>query len=149
LPIVLAAPFGAVALVASIAALGRRERVVLSVAVASFGAAMTCTFYSWQRYHEPFLLVLLATLAALQWRGKLDPRSAIARFGAISALTAVLAGLTYSNFSGGRVERDEPPARFHLSPAERVAWRCEEWDRAHPGTRQSRDLKEIRGNAGK
>ena len=147
LPIVLAAPFGAVALVASLAALRRRERVVLAVAVIAFGAAMTCTYYSWQRYHEPFILLLLGTLSALQWRGRIEPRSAVARVGAIAALTVVLAGLTYANFSTDRVDRDEPPAIFHLSEEERKAWKYDEWTAAHPKSRQARELEEIRASA--
>ena len=143
----LAAPFGAVALVASLAALRRRERVVLAVAVIAFGAAMTCTYYSWQRYHEPFILLLLGTLSALQWRGRIEPRSAVARVGAIAALTVVLAGLTYANFSTDRVDRDEPPAIFHLSEEERKAWKYDEWTAAHPKSRQARELEEIRAAA--
>ena len=59
-------------------------------------------------------------------------------------LLVVLSMLTLSNFSTERVDRTEPPAIFHLSTEERVTWKYEEWTREHPGTRQSRELDEIR-----
>ena len=145
LPILFAAPIGAIALVASTTALGARQRAVIGMAVLAFGAAMTCTFYSWQRYHEPFVLLLLGFLSAMQPRdARIPPAWAAARVAAIAALTAILSMLTLSNFSTERVDRTEPPAIFHLSTEERVTWKYEEWTREHPGTRQSRELDEIR-----
>ena len=145
LPILLAAPFGAIALVASISTLSPRQRAVIGTAVLAFGAAMTCTYYAWQRYHEPFILLLLGYLSAMQPREAIiTPPWTVVRIASIAFLTMILSTLTFSNFSAERVDPKEPPAIFHLSAEERIAWDYEGWTRSHPNTRQARELEEIR-----
>jgi hypothetical protein len=145
LPILLGAPLGAVSLVASICSLGTRRRIVMGTAVIAFGAAMTCTFYAWQRYHEPFILLLLGFLSAMQPREAIITRPwTAARMASIALLTMILSTLTLSNFSAERIDPAEPPAIFHLSAEERIAWDYEGWKRSHPGTRQGRELDEVR-----
>lgn len=55
---------GAVALVCWLMALPQREAVVFVVALTAFTTAQGASFQLWQRYNEPFLLMLMALLAA-------------------------------------------------------------------------------------
>lgn len=57
------APLGAVALVCWMAALPHRERWIFGAALAGFTAAQTASPQLWQRYNEPFLLMLIALWA--------------------------------------------------------------------------------------
>ena len=144
IPIVLLAPLGALLLAGSISGINARARIVVPIALVAFAAAMTCTFYSWQRYHEPFVLMTLAILASLQPKRSESGHRVTSRIVLIGTLTTVLSLLTYANMSAERIDRSEPPAIFHLSEEERKAWHYDTWIQANPNSRQSRELSEIR-----
>jgi hypothetical protein len=55
---------GAVALVCWLMTLPQREALVFVVALTAFTTAQGASFQLWQRYNEPFLLMLMALLAA-------------------------------------------------------------------------------------
>lgn len=63
------APAGAAALVGWAAGLGERDRWVFLGAVVAFLAAQTATPLAWQRYHEPFWLIVVALASARVVRG--------------------------------------------------------------------------------
>jgi hypothetical protein len=63
------APIGSTAIAALLLGLGRGRRLVASMSVLAFGAAVTVQHYAWQRYHEPFLLILLPILCIEQEDG--------------------------------------------------------------------------------
>ncbi len=64
-PVIIAlAAAGAVALVFWCAALSRRDRWIFLSAIAGFAAALTATHELWQRYVEPFVLILLVLMAS-------------------------------------------------------------------------------------
>jgi hypothetical protein len=75
--IALAAVGGAV-LAAAMAAVGRRDRLVLAAAGIGFAAAHAAVNQAWQRYYEPMVLMLLAVSAAAameRWRHGTERRS--------------------------------------------------------------------------
>lgn len=47
-----------------LAALRRRDRLIMLTALAGFGAAVSASHYSWQRYAEPMLLIWIALAVA-------------------------------------------------------------------------------------
>lgn len=55
---------GGVCLIGWCSAVSFRDRWILLGAVFAFVVAQTANFFAWQRYHEPFLLMLLAVLAS-------------------------------------------------------------------------------------
>ena len=84
------APLGAAMLAALLVGVDRSRRSVLAMAVVAFGGAVTMQHYAWQRYHEPFLLLLLPALCLLQedgWRWR--PRFALAPVAFAGALALV------------------------------------------------------------
>ena len=113
-----AAPLGAVALAALLLGLPPRHRLVIGVALLAFTAALTANAYSWQRYHEPWLLVILPVLALLQRDRGSEPRGTawippIALVLLLGAITA--AGV----LRGERVPEDALPASIHIAPTDR------------------------------
>jgi len=62
--ILIAAPIGAMLLAAWLAALTFRARLVTAAAILAFVTAQTASPQLWQRYHEPFVVLLLPLLAA-------------------------------------------------------------------------------------
>lgn len=62
--ILLLAPLGAVMLAGWLAIIDDKRRWIVAAAVAAFIAAQSANANCWQRYHEPFLLMLFALLAA-------------------------------------------------------------------------------------
>ena len=119
IPMLVLAPAGAALLAAAIGTLAPRRRAILWTAVAGFVAAVTATHYSWQRYHEPFVLMLLAMLSALQpTEGGAAPRTRPAMFASIGLLCAVLAAITWRGLQGEPVDRARQPAPEHVMPGE-------------------------------
>ncbi|MFM1822116.1 MAG: hypothetical protein RI967_382 [Planctomycetota bacterium] len=120
------APAGAAMLAALLVGVDRARRPVLAMAVIAFGAAVTMQHYAWQRYHEPFLLLLLPALCLLQedgWRWK--PRFALAPL----AFAGVLAMVT------SRALHTDPVATGSIPPAVHRA----EGDRYYDGPRRRTD----------
>ncbi|MEY3022777.1 MAG: hypothetical protein RIS86_1975 [Planctomycetota bacterium] len=103
------APVGAMVVVALVAGLGRGRRIVAVAAILAFGGAVTLQHYAWQRYHEPFILLLLPMLCVLQedgWRWR--PRMALAPLALVAVSVVVcVRSLDATPVAQGRV----PPAR--------------------------------------
>ena len=118
--ILLAAPAGAMLLAGALLALPARARAVLAVAVAAFVAAQSANFYAWQRYHEPFVLVVLAMASALA-ATRIPPMRPALRVAAIGALAAALATVSWVSLNVPPVAPGEKPMPQHLTPEERAA----------------------------
>ena len=117
--VLLLAPAGAVLVASAIVTLAPRQRAILCTAVIGFIAAATATHYSWQRYHEPFVLLLLAMLSALQpMQANSRPRARLLMFVSIGALCAALWAITWRGLQGEPVDRSRQPAPAHLLPGE-------------------------------
>lgn len=115
---ILLAPLGAIALAGALIAIPRRAGWVILASLVAFAAAQSSTINSWQRYHEPFLLILLAMLSALQ-----PPdlqRTPFSRFmvPAIAALTLMLSGITFLELRGTPVIPGTTPPPKHTTPAD-------------------------------
>lgn len=100
------APLGAVALLAWAWALPNRSRWIILSAIAGFIAAQSVSAQLWQRYTEPFILMLLAMMASeVAPRRSRQLSSPIARFGPLGL--ALLAGvITTWKIGTGPVARD-------------------------------------------
>ena len=118
--ILVAAPLGAMLLAGALCSLTARARAVLAVVVVAFIAAQSANFYAWQRYHEPFVLLVLAMVSALA-SARVPPMRAGARVGAIGALVAVLAAVSWLSLNVPAVAPGEKPMPQHLTPEERDA----------------------------
>ena len=113
---IVAAPIGAVLLTALLLGLSPRSRAVFGVALLAFAAALTATFYCWQRYHEPLLLMVLPMLCALQrerptrasWWQLLFPL----------ILAGILAVITVGGLRSDPVAPDALPAPNHFAPGD-------------------------------
>ncbi len=111
-----AAPLGAVVLASALLGVTTRQRVILTVSIVAFIAAVSSNYYSWQRYHEPFLLVVLATLCALE-RDRGESRSSWRWLFPIG-LVLLHAGITMQGLSANPVALDTLPAPNHRMPGE-------------------------------
>lgn len=102
---------GAVALLGWLAALRPRERWVLAAALVAFTAAQTANSNCWQRYFEPFLLVLVVLMALLGRPVTDSPRCgslfAPGRVLGPAALALALAAVTLHGLLTGEVLRWE------------------------------------------
>ncbi|MEO1510976.1 MAG: hypothetical protein AAFU70_02785 [Planctomycetota bacterium] len=116
------APMGGAVVAVSLLGLPVRARLVLLAALAGFLAAQSSTSNSWQRYHEPLVLMWLALGVALARGG---PGSEAALSGPVARvwrwvgpilLSALLGGLgVRAVMTGGAVEPG-PPSPEHWSP---------------------------------
>jgi hypothetical protein len=114
----LAAPVGAVAVAALLLGVEARHRLALGAALLAFTAAVTANHYCWQRYHEPFLLVLMPMLALLQAHRRPALRGAALL--PPLALAALLAAITAAGvLRGETVPENALPAPSHIAPGER------------------------------
>jgi hypothetical protein len=118
--LLVAAPAGAMLLAGALLALTARARAVLGVAMVAFTASQSANFYAWQRYHEPFVLVVLAMLSALA-ASRVPPMRAGVRYAAIGGLCALLAAVSWVSLDVPPVAPDEKPMPQHLTPEERAA----------------------------
>ena len=118
--ILVAAPLGAMLLAGALCSLTARARAVLAVAVVAFIAAQSANFYAWQRYHEPFVLLVLAMVSALA-SARVPPMRVGVRVAGIGALVAVLAAVTWVSLNVAPVAPGEQPMPQHLTPEERAA----------------------------
>lgn len=120
--LLLLAPAGAALLAASLVRIAPRPRAILAAALVGFVAAVTATHYSWQRYHEPFVLLFLAMLSATQpepARARRSPGAGMLL--GIGALCALLWAITWRGLQGEPIDRALQPAPEHLLPGERFA----------------------------
>lgn len=114
--ILLGAPAGGLALLLWGAALGPRSRWVLGLGLLGFAISQTASANVWQRYHEPFLLILM-TLAAgevhtRQVEGGRDarPRLKLAALVALVGFLGVFTGLAV--VKGDRDPDKQRPSHF-------------------------------------
>lgn len=110
--IVVSAGLGMATLLGFWSGMGRRSVLITAAGVAGFVAAQSVSPELWQRYHEPFVLVMLAVLASLQVRS-----------GGVVGLARVVGGLVLSaGFLGLTVIKtleDEPVPAVTLGAIER------------------------------
>lgn len=108
------APIGAVLLLALLAGQSARERLVFGAALAGFIAAQAASRDLWQRYSEPFLLMLIPLMAA-RFPMPIGPRpQRLAKLLPL-ALAAALAAVTAVSLARSRpaevIPPDQDPAR--------------------------------------
>jgi len=111
------APVGAVVLHALLARLDGRTRLVTGTAVLGFVLAMTANHYCWQRYHEPFLLLLIPVMIL----SDRHPRADASRLGLLPpvALLLLLGVIAFTGVRGEPVPDDATPAPSHIAPSDR------------------------------
>lgn len=66
--LIVLAPIGAVGIASLMTSMDRRSAWVFVGAIVAFVAAQTASPQLWQRYHEPFILMLLSLMSATAWR---------------------------------------------------------------------------------
>jgi len=125
---VILAPLGAVWLAGALLAVPHRARWTLLGALVAFAAAQSATFFSWQRYHEPFLIILLAMLAALQPAELRRTPFARLRLPAMLVFCALLAAISAMAIRGEPVAPGTPPPPKHTAPED--PWAAPPPDRA-------------------
>ncbi len=108
--ILLLAPIGAVLLAAWVTIIDDKRRWIVAASVGAFIAAQSLNANCWQRYHEPFLLMLFALLSAAYGSGP-ETSGTLRRPKILAALRIVgplaLAGLMVAvTIRGLIVERD-------------------------------------------
>jgi hypothetical protein len=128
---VVLAPIGAVLLAGALRSVPRRAGWTLLAAFAGFTLAQSSTALSWQRYHEPFLLLLLAILAALQPLELRSTPMARARVPAMGLLCVILGAISVASVRGNPVKPGTPPPPKHTSPND--PWAREAQDSSKPG----------------
>jgi hypothetical protein len=114
----LLAPVGAMLIAGPLLALPHRARWTLLGALTAFTLAQSATFFSWQRYHEPFLILFLAMLAGLQPPELRATPFARLRLPAMAALCLVLAAISAQSLRGTPVAPGTPPPAKHTSPGD-------------------------------
>lgn len=126
----LLAPVGGVVLAGALSGAPRRTAWLMLGALTAFAVAQSATINSWQRYHEPFLLILLAMLAAAQ-----DPELRTTPFVRLrpvgmGLLCAALAAITVLGLRGDPVRRGTLPPARHTSPSD--PWAAQHASPEHP-----------------
>lgn len=114
----LLAPLGAMLIAGPLLALPHRPRWTLLGAFTAFTLAQSATFFSWQRYHEPFLILFLAMLAGLQPPELRATPFARLRLPAMAALCLALAAISALALRGSPVAPGTPPPAKHTSPGD-------------------------------
>jgi hypothetical protein len=109
-------PLGAVLIAGPLLALPHRARWTLLGTLTAFTMAQSATFFSWQRYHEPFLILFLAMLAGLQPPQLRATPFARLRLPAMAALCLLLAAISAQALRGPPVAPGTPPPAKHTSP---------------------------------
>jgi hypothetical protein len=106
--ILVLSPVGAILVLSLLMAQSLRDRVIFGVALAGFIAAQTASRDLWQRYSEPFLLMVLPLMAA----GLPTPaRPGLRRLGVtcVWVLSAALAAVTVFSLASSRRAEVIPP----------------------------------------
>lgn len=112
------APLGAATLAGALASVPVRTRWVMLGALIAFAAAQSATINSWQRYHEPFLIIFLAMLAAAQPPELRATPFARLRLPAIAALCLILAAISLQALRGDPISPGTLPPAKHTSPGD-------------------------------
>ncbi len=124
------APVGGVVLAGALSGVPRRTAWLMLGALTAFAVAQSATINSWQRYHEPFLLILLALLAAAQEPELRTTPLARLRPVAMGLLCAMLAAITVLGLRGDPVRRGTLPPARHTSPSD--PWAAQHASPEHP-----------------
>jgi hypothetical protein len=110
--------FGGLMLLLWLAALEARDRWILGSAIAGFAAAQCASYFVWQRYHEPFVLLILGIAAARlptperRFLGR-GPRTPLL---GPSLLTLLLLAMTVQHLATEAPARESPRDRLFLTP---------------------------------
>lgn len=112
------APLGAVLVAGALAAAPRRTGWILVGALVGFTAAQSATINSWQRYHEPFLIILLAMLAASQPAELRATPFARLRVPAMGLLALILSAVALLALRGPPIDPAAQPPPKHTSPGD-------------------------------
>lgn len=112
------APVGAAVLAGALASVPPRVRWTTLGALIAFAAAQSATINAWQRYHEPFLIILLAMLAAAQPAELRTTPLARLRIPAMAGLCLILAAVTLQGLRGPFVAPGTLPPPKHTSPGD-------------------------------
>lgn len=100
-----------------VASLRPRDALVSLTALVAFAAAQTAAFFAWQRYLEPFVLILLALMSA---RTTAEPSSApwrLARILGPVVLSLLLGAITWRGLREAPARTDSPVT--YAPPADR------------------------------
>ncbi len=114
------APIGAVVFACGLVEAPRRTAWVLLACLFAFAAAQSTTTNSFQRYHEPMILILLAAISSVQPREFRHAMPAHLRLPCVSLLCAMLLFVTYRGIQGEPVVRGTMPPPRYTSPDD--AW---------------------------
>lgn len=114
-------PLGAALLTASFLGLPERTRAVFSVATIAFIVASSATFFSWQRYHEPYVLLSLAMVSALQQSSGERSTKVVWKILSIGAISVVLTLITFRGLVGESIDPNALPDVEHRMPMETFA----------------------------
>jgi hypothetical protein len=108
---------GATWLAAAFSAITLRQRLILLSALAGFTLAQSASFWVWQRYTEPMVLIFLALLVSSAQHER--PRSVLQRRLAVAgpvALAIALAGITALTITRSAIVKDEGFVPGKLDP---------------------------------
>jgi hypothetical protein len=101
-------PIGAIVLLTLLMAQTLRDRLIFAAAIAGFIAAQTASRDLWQRYSEPFLLMVIPLMAASLPAPAHEVRRRLARAG-VWALSAALTAVTVVSLTMSRQAEVIPP----------------------------------------
>jgi hypothetical protein len=112
---------GGATLVGFATLLERRTRLILLAALLGYAIVMTASAEVWQRYVEPFVLIVLTLMsAAVLSRGEASRGRAISRVAGVTLLTIACVGVTVRTFQAGVESWSDPaPAPMdanHIGP---------------------------------
>lgn len=110
------APLGAMLVTGSLLALPHRARWTLLGTLAAFTLAQSATFLSWQRYHEPFLILFLAMLAGLQPQELRTTPLARLRIPGMVLLCLIMVAISAEGLRGTPIAPGTPLPAKHTSP---------------------------------
>jgi hypothetical protein len=111
------APVGAVGLASLLALCDRRRGWIVLAALVGFVASQTVSPMAWQRYHEPFVLLVLIVLSTIAVRGAGPPGRLVGvwrRCGPI-ALALALGGVTLASLRPSGVVRPQSDGAMEIS----------------------------------
>lgn len=112
---------GGVTLTGFAALIERRTQLILLAALLGYAIVMTASAEVWQRYVEPFVLIVLTLMsAAVVARGEASRGTATARIAGVALLTLACAGVSVRTFQAGVESWSDPaPAPMdanHIGP---------------------------------